>query len=476
MTTFVNAIKNQDARTENGMKARKSTADSVTDFFFKVGASRGQDVIPMFLGAATEDLDKSIRIAQWARDVRGGAGERQVFRDILVYLSNNRPEVAKSLIDKTPEIGRWDDLLIDLSNENGVRDYAFDKIKEALENKNGLCAKWMPRKGRIAAQLRNYLGWSPKFYRKTLVNLTKVVETQMCENKWDDINFAHVPSLAQARYRSAFNRHTSKYAEYTEKLVNGEEKVNAGAVYPYDVIKGLDLGWYRTRDNLSKAEKDLVIKQWDAMENFVGDASVLPMIDVSGSMFTNVGSNPNLTCLEVAVSLGLYVAEKNTGPFKDAFLTFSSEPSLEVAKGNIIEKVMQTKQADWGMSTDLHKAFDAVLNTAIKSNVSEDEMPKTLIIFSDMQFNHCVDFDDSAMQMIRRKYENAGYNLPKIVFWNLNSYDNVPVKFNEHGVALASGFSPSLMKSIFSDDLESFTPESVMLETIMVDRYDWKAA
>ena len=474
MTTFVDAINNQEARTENGMKARKSTANSVTDFFFKVGASRGQDVIPMFIKAQLEDADKAIRVAQWARDVRGGAGERQIFKDILVYLSKHNEDVAIALIDKTPTIGRWDDLLVDFQNDN-VRKYAFETIKKALNDGNALCAKWMPRKGAKAVELRKFLGWTPKQYRKTLVNLTKVVETQMCENKWDDINFEHVPSLASARYRNAFNRHTPKFNVYVEKLVDGEAKVNAGAVYPYDVTKSLKVGhgWYGSA-NLTKTEEDFIIKQWDALENFVGDASVLPMIDVSGSMGVEVGGNNNLTCMEIAISLGLYVAEKNKGVFKDAFLTFSGNPSLVVAKGNIVEKVRQTETAHWAMNTNLHKAFDVVLNSAVNSAVPESEMPKTLIIFSDMQFDSCVKFDDSAMEMIRRKYEDAGYELPKIVFWNLNAYDNVPVKFNEHGVALVSGFSPSLMKSIFSDDLDSFTPESVMLETIMDERYDWR--
>ena len=472
MTTFVDAINNQEARTENGMKARKSTANSVTDFFFKVGASRGQDVIPMFIKAQLEDTDKAIRIAQWARDVRGGAGERQIFKDILVYLSKHNEDVAIALIDKTPTIGRWDDLLIDFQSDN-VRNYAFETIKKALNDGNALCAKWMPRKGAKAVELRKFLGWSPKRYRKTLVNLTKVVETQMCENKWDDINFEHVPSLASARYRNAFTRHTPKFNVYVEKLSTGEAKVNTGAVYPYDVIKSLDVGSYWRGTNLSKTEEDFIINQWDALENFVGDASVLPMIDVSGSMGVEVGGNNNLTCMQVAISLGLYVAEKNKGVFKDAFLTFSGSPSLEIAKGNIIEKVRQAETAHWAMSTNLHKAFDVVLDSAVNSAVPESEMPKTLIIFSDMQFDSCVSFDDSAMEMIRRKYEDAGYELPKIVFWNLNAYDNVPVKFDERGVALVSGFSPSLMKSIFSDNLDSFTPESVMLETIMDERYNW---
>lgn len=465
MTTFVNAIKNQTTTTVNGMAARKSTADACVDLFFKIGASRGKDIIPQFVAAYVENRELALRIAQWARDVRGGAGERELFRQILAYLDKHDPDAAKALLNKVPEIGRWDDIFV----ADATKEHAFNLLKSALQEGNGLAAKWTPRKGVLAAQIRNYLGWTPKFYRKTLVGLTDVVEQKMCAKEWAKINFSHVPSVAAARYKSAFYRNAQEaYSAYVNALVNGESevKVNAGAVYPYQVIQGLG---YR---NMSKTETDLVQMQWESLENFVGDANILPMVDVSGSMYCDAGRNTSTTCLDVAVSLGLYLADKNKGKFKDAFLTFSSNPSLEYIKGNIVQKVSQMKSAQWGMSTNLERAFKLVLKTAKENFVPNEEMPETVLILSDMQFDSCTELSDSAIQMIQREYEAAGYKMPQIVFWNLNAYDNVPVKLNQAGVALVSGFSPSIMKAVLSASIEDFTPEKIMLEAIMSPRYD----
>mgnify|MGYP003346090127 FL=1 len=228
MNTFVNAVVNQEARTTNGMKARKQTANPAVDLFFKIGASRGKDIVPDFTAAYVQDPNVALRIVAWSRDARGGAGERQIFRDILKHLENTNIKAAIALMAKVPELGRWDDLLV--VESTSLKQIAFGMIQEALNADNGLCAKWMPRKGNIAVELREFLGWSPKFYRKRLVELTKVVEQNMCANTWDEINFSHVPSVASARYKKAFNRHTEKYAEYVQSLVKGdnpEVKVNA---------------------------------------------------------------------------------------------------------------------------------------------------------------------------------------------------------------------------------------------------------
>jgi hypothetical protein len=173
------------------------------------------------------------------------------------------------------------------------------------------------------------------------------------------------------------------------------------------------------------------------------------------------------------VSLGLYLADKNKGKFKDTFLTFSAKPQLVNLKGNILDKVKQMVTSEWQMNTDLHKAFDKILQTAVQHNVPQDEMPKMLLILSDMQFDRCTNFDDSAMQMIVSKYSDAGYTMPSIVFWNINANDNVPAKFDESGVALVSGFSPAIMKAVLAADFEEFTPHAIMLKTIMSDRYNF---
>lgn len=473
MTTFVEAVKNQEARTTNGMKARKSTANKVVDLFYNAGASRGKDILPAFTAAYVENKELALRVAAWLRDARGGAGERKLFRDILVHLEKTDPDAALALLAKVPELGRWDDIFV--FKTKFMKDAAYTLLGDALRERNGLAAKWTPRQGPVAAEIRTFFGMSPKFYRKSLVNMTNVVETQMCAKDWTSINFSHVPSVAAARYKKAFNRNTPTYATYVASLVKGDVagvKVNAGAVFPYDVLKGR-IGGYRT--TYDKTELDLIQKQWEALPNFVGDASILPLVDTSGSMTCPAGgyqSKSGLSCMEVAVSLGLYLADKNKGAFKDTFLTFSAKPRLLHLKGNINEKINQMCTGEIA-NTNLNAALDKILEVAVQHKVAQEDMPAMLLILSDMQFDGAVGGrDDSAMQMIARKYQAAGYTVPKVTYWNLNAaYGNAPVKFDTHGTALVSGFSPAVVKPLLAADLEVFTPESVMLKTIMDDRY-----
>ena len=468
MNAFVNAIANQEARTANGMKARQSTANACVDLFFAIGASRGKNIIPQFTAAFVENDDLALRIAAWVRDARGGAGEREVFRQILTHLETANPDAAAKLLAKVPELGRFDDLLV--FKTKPLKDKAYTLLGDALRARNGLAAKWTPRKGEVAAEIRKFFGMTPKQYRKTLVGMTNVVETAMCSGSWDTINYSHVPSVAHSRYKKAFGRHGTTYAEYVTKLVKGDAdvKINASAIFPHDVLKGRIGGYGVT---MSKQELDVIEAQWAALPNYIGDASVLPLVDVSGSMTCKAGTTGSTTCLEVAVSLGLYFADKGRSAFKDCMLTFSGSPQLVKLKGNINEKIDQMVATDWAMSTNLHAAFNKILDTAIKGKVSQADMPGTLVIFSDMQFNACVKHDDSAMEMIERKYADAGYELPKVVFWNLNAGSNVPVKFDKSGTALVSGFSPAIASAVLSGDNDGFTPEAIMLKAVMVDRY-----
>jgi len=461
MNSFVNAVENVqlETRTANGMKTYDSSKSALVDLFFTIGASRGKDLSVQFVKAMKQDETLALRLLMWARDVRGGAGERDVVRTILLSLEKNYPEVLSRLLPHVAEFGRWDDLLI--FKTKTIKDQAFTLIGNALRERNGLAAKWMPRQGPVAVEMRTFFGMSPKFYRKSLVNLTKVVEQSMCANTWDDINYSHVPSLAAARYQKAFKKHDpAGYEAYKAKLATGEAKVNASAVYPYDVIKSRRFG----------GDDKVIQAQWDALPNFIGDELVLPIVDVSGSMSCPVGGNANLTCMDVSVSLGLYLADKNTGPFKDMFLTFSDTPKLQVLKGNLLDKLNQLESSDWGMSTNLHAAFEAILKYAVKGGVNAGDMPKYVLVMSDMEFNHCAKHDDSAMGMIERKYKEAGYEAPSVVFWNLNARaGNVPVKHDKRGVALVSGFSPSIMTSILK--AEELDPTSVMMTTLNSPRY-----
>lgn len=471
--SFKSAVINSSSRTENvarttnGMKALKSTLSNTTDLFFKIGASRGKTITDQFAKAYSEDREMALRVAQWARDVRGGAGERELFRQVLKHLeATNKDELLNTrILENATEIGRWDDLLV--FTDAQVKDKAYGMIREALESGNGLCAKWMPRKGPVSIELRQAFGWSPKFYRKRLVELTKVVESAMCAKEFDSINFSHVPSLAMSRYSKAFGKNApDAFTAYKEALKKGDPKVakvNAGAVYPYDIVK-----------NVRHGDKGLADEQWKALPNFIGDASVLPIVDVSGSMTCKAGgyqSKSEITCLDVAVSLGLYCADKNTGPFKDVFLTFSTSPKFVTVTGTLSQKVKTMERSNWDMSTNLHAAFDEILRVSISNNVAREDMPKILLIMSDMQFNCCTGYDDRAIQMIRRKYNDADYEMPAVVFWNINAQENVPVRFDEKGTALVSGFSPAIMKAVLAADMDAMTPEAVMKKAVMSDRY-----
>lgn len=471
MNAFVNAVANQEARTSNNMKAHKSSSNALVDLFYNIGASRGKNIVPAFTAAYVENRDLALRIALWARDVRGGAGERQLFRDILVHLEKTDPTSAVLLVQKIADLGRFDDLFV-------FKTPALQNVADAIWHdaifvkQNGLAAKWTPRKGPVAARLCNKYKLNPKQYRKILVNLTKVVETQMCANDWDNINFSQVPSQASRIYRNAFKRHTTKFAEYVEKLNSGDKsvKVNASAVFPHEVLKGM-ISSYGIRALHEKTDLDHITAQWNALPNYVGNNKILPIVDVSGSMNCPAGRNTTVTCMDISVSLGLYLADKNTGPFNGTFLTFSERPELKTLHGNIMQKLDQIVKSDWGMSTNINSAFDTILDVAVKNDVPSSDMPKIILILSDMQFDQCIHHDDSAMEMIERKYNQAGYEVPIVVFWNLNGYNNVPVKSNKEGAALVSGFSPAIMKSILEANPSAFTPEGVMLQTILNERY-----
>jgi hypothetical protein len=470
---LVSALQQSNTTTENGMVTNSSSLDNCVDMFFKIGAFRSAeeaDVIRVFSLAFSEDPVSALRILFWARDIRGGAGERRVFRICLEYLSKANREAIVRNMPLISEYGRWDDLLVFFGTD--LQDEAAKLIKGALDSENGLCAKWMPRKGFVANELRKFMGMTPKDYRKTLVSLTNVVEQNMCSGKWEDINYSQVPSVAAARYQRAFyKRDTERYAEYIRLLSLPAEsrpegvKINAQAVYPYDVLK-----------SIRKGNEDVATAQWNELPDYMEGSSdmILPVVDVSGSMTTGISSGSSLTCMDVAISLGLYISERNVGPFQDHFITFSERPELQKLKGNLYERYHQLESSEWGMSTNLESVFDLVLRQAIKHNVGKESMPTKILILSDMEFNQAIRGGESvsAIEMIRGKYEQAGYDMPSIIFWNIQSRsggNNVPVRFDESGTALISGFSPSILKSILSGN--NITPIDIMQETINSERY-----
>jgi len=471
---FVDALRQEDMLTENGMATNSTSLNACVDLFFNIGAMRGQDtqrLIATFSKAFNEDPKRAMKLLFWARDVRGGAGERQVFKDILTYLAEDHDLALKPNVNLIAEYGRWDDLLVLVGTR--LEKDALSQIQAAIGAGNGLCAKWMPRKGAIAEKLRNFMSMSPKQYRKTLVNLTNVVETKMCAKEWDSIDFGKLPSVASARYQKAFGRNAyESYTAYIQSLVKGEAKINAGAVYPYDITKSLNHG------NASVANE-----QWKALPNYMEGANdmILPVVDVSGSMSCPAGGSKSVTCMDVAISLGLYISERNEGPFKDAFITFSDNPQLQVLSGSLKDRYTQMARADWAMSTNLEATFKLILDQATKHKLSQDEMPNKILILSDMEFNAATGsrgwgnsrsegWNPTAQQMIEKMYDAAGYTMPQIVYWNIQSRNGgVPVAFDKAGTALVSGFSPAIMTSLLGGDIES--PQQIMDKTILSERY-----
>lgn len=461
MNAFVNAAEQlPDSVTENGAETFASSLSSHLDLFFQVGASRGKaaEVTNLFKSALKQDEALAVRIALWARDARGGAGEREIFREMIKCMSE---AVQLKLFAKVVELGRWDDLevLID-SGSAPVQVQAANFWKEAVLAGHGLAAKWAPRKGKLVPKMRGLWAMSPKQYRKTIVTATNVVEQKMCAKDWDNIEFAHVPSVAAARYNKAFLKNAAeKYAEYKAALVKGETKINASALFPHDVVRG------RTQ----AVDHDVMNEQWKALPNFLGEktSDILVMSDVSGSMSCAVSGS--VTAMDVSIALGLYISERQVGAFKDLVLTFSGNPKFHKVQGaGIVERIANLAKADWGMSTDINKAFRLIVDTGVANKVPAAEMPKILLILSDMEFDYCG--KGTNFQAAQALYKEAGYEMPKVVFWNLNSRTkNVPVRAGENGVALVSGFSPAILKSILA--AEDFTPEKIMLDAVMSDRY-----
>lgn len=474
--------------TDNGMATLLTSNSGLVDMFFNAGAMRTAETseIANVVSKALSDSDNPVEVYKtlfWARDIRGGAGERRFFRESIKFMMQDATHVKniRKLLPLIPMYGRWDDLLIFLNTklENDV----VAIIKYALDNGNGLCAKWMPRKGEQAVRLRNALNMTPKQYRKTLVTLTKVVETQMCAKEWSDIEYGAVPSVAAARYQTAFMRNDEeRYSKYRDALISDDpevaatEKINAGAVYPYDIIRSLN----SNSTGVGEA-------QWKALENFLPEGSrILPMVDTSGSMDTPVSGS--VTAMDVAVSLGLYIAERQTGAFKGAWLNFSGKSTIRHIKGGSLKDRYQSIRNDsnWGMSTNILSAFESILTVGKQNNLTDADMPDCLIIFSDMQFDHAAGdkqypffrgetsrpYDESAQEIARKLFTDAGYKLPQIVYWNLvGSGTQAPVTFDESGTVLVSGFSPSLLKPILSLDVSEFTPYNMVKRTIDSDRY-----
>lgn len=469
MSNFLKAMQTEDTKTTNGMTTNSSSGSYLVDFFFKMGAARelnNREIINSFISALNENSELTMKALFYNRDIRGGQGERNTFRILFHYLCVNYPKLAEANIHNVVHYGRWDDLLVGLDTpiEKSIAAFIFD----ALSKGDKLCAKWMPRENKslawAAKKLMELFDITPRNYRKLLANNTEVVENLMCASKWGDINYNHIPSMAINKYRSAFYRNDGErfktWVEMLKDPKNNDVKINAGAIFPHNIVRSVISSLY-DRD---KTTSDMSQEQWNNLPNYMPEGyKILPVCDVSGSM--------NGTPIEVCIALGIYLSERNTGPFKDMFMTFSNKPKLQhLTSESLSEKIRQLHSASWGMNTNLEACFKQILNQATKHSLSEEDMPDVLLILSDMQFDQCVSGrDDSAIKMIHREYKSHGYKLPQVIFWNLNSSVGVPVRYDEKGTALVSGFSPSIMQTVLSGEMN---PMNVLLQTLNSERYN----
>jgi hypothetical protein len=481
---FVGAMQvaNNVTLTENGAITNKSTLNDVLDFFGAGGALRErseQDVINLFTRAYAQDRLLAMKILFYLRDVRQGQGERHTFRTLFTYLAKNYTDVAQKNLTNVPFYGRFDDLycLVGTPLESEVFVLFAKQLKEDLKNmKKGesvsLLAKWMksentssPEARRLGYKTRQALELTPKRYRKILSALRKyidVIEVKMCAGDWKEIDFEKTPSKASLNYRKAFGRHDQeRYAAYLKSVEKGEAKINAGAVYPYEIFRSIVNG---SPSPMEQKQADL---QWKAMPNWLegNEHYGLVIADTSGSMTSN-----NSLPLLVSMSLAVYFAEKNIGPFKDCWMTFSSTPTFHKLKGNTLyEKFKNMERAHWGFSTDLQAAFELILKTAKASKVPQKDMPTCLYIVSDMEFNDAGGVTN--YDAIKNKYANAGYKLPRLVWWNVNARnEQFPIRSDVNGTALVSGASPSILKSLLAAN--DFDPMSIIYETVNNPHYD----
>lgn len=460
---FLESLQTKDTFTENGMLTNSTTMNECVNLFFTIGAMRGQDksrLLSMFSKSFSESPLTAMKILFWSRDAREGAGERQIFKDIIEFLAQTHPNELRQNLKLISEYGRWDDMFVLFGTE--LEKDVLDLIVSGLEKSDGLCSKWIPRKGVVFNKIRQRMKTTPKELRKLLVGLSNTVEQKMCSKDWLNIEYSKVPSLAMSRYTKVFtNRDQVRFASYIQSLKEGKTKVNASTLYPYDVTKSLQYG-----------NQGLANEQWKALPNYMEGSSerILPVVDVSGSMSSQIGGKGNLTCVDVSISLGMYISERNEGVFKDHFITFSEKPKLQKLTGSLRERFLQLQNASWGYNTDLEAVFTLILNKAKESNVSESEMPTKILIMSDMEFDEAQGGSFTAQEMIREMYNESGYKMPDIIYWNIQSRNsNFPVKYDEKGTALVSGLSPSIIKSVLGG--EDMSPIKIMELTLNKDRY-----
>lgn len=476
--------------TENGAATHASAGSDCLDLFASVGALRSaedREIIRRFVRAFSEDPDLALKTLFYARDIRGGLGERKVFRVCLQWLAGNAPASVRKNLPYIAEFGRWDDLLCLLGTpcEKDALELIRTQLRADLEamdigNDVSLLAKWLPSVNasnaqtvRFAKKTARYLGMTDAAYRKTLTALRariRILENNLRERDYT-FDYAKQPSKALFKYRRAFRRNDGqRYAEFLDKVSRGEAKLHTDALMPYELVEPfLRFSWERRsfmRD-ISEAERQTLNATWASLPAFANDENALAIIDTSGSMYESGRPMP----AAVALSLGIYFAEHNTGAFRNRFIEFSSRPRLIELKGKTFaDRLQYAASFNEVADTNLEAVFDLILVTALRNRLPQKELPETLYLISDMEFNACVkNAGATNFENAKAAFESHGYRLPRIVFWNVQSRNaQQPVTQNEQGVALVSGCTPRIFGMLQKGDL---SPMGYMLETLGTERY-----
>ena len=478
--------------TENGAVSNRSTGKECLDLFATIGALRresDQEIAERFMRAYTENPDIAMKILFFARDVRGGLGERRVFRCILRWLAKNEPKSLLRNLGHVAEYGRWDDLLVLLDTSCGIETIAllkeqFDADLSALDDGGevSLLGKWLPSVNasnddavRLAKRLAKAFGLTDRNYRKALVRLRehiRILENNLRERDYT-FDYSKQPSKAMFKYRRAFLRNDKdRYSVFLKKVEKGETKLHTGTLLPYELVDPyLDgYGCWNSDSfmrDLSDEEKQTLNTTWNALPDFASDENALAIVDTSGSMYCENNPKP----ASVALSLGLYFAERAKGPYRNHFIEFSAHPELIEIKGETFaDRLRYIASFNQVANTNIEAVFQLILDAAVKNSVPQSDLPEKLYIISDMEFDSCV-FDSSLtnFENAKHKFEAAGYKLPQLVFWNVASRNRQqPVTQNEQGVALVSGCSPRIFSMVMDGML---SPYDFMLSVVNAERY-----
>lgn len=497
MNTFLNGMKTSAnyTLTENGALTHKSTMDGLMDLFAMGAAYRtrsDEDVILLFKNAFDEDPVYALKCLFYIRDIRGGQGERRFFRVATKWLASYNTEAMQRNLIHVPEFGRWDDLFVFIGTPLETDALNIVKHQLALDvqcKTPSLLGKWMPSENTssaktraTAAKVRKFLGMTPKQYRKTLSVLRariNVLERLMSEGRWDEIEFDKIPSKAGLKYKNAFARHdiermkkNPEVKSYEDFAKDTETKVNAKVLYPYEVVDKATNCFRTSMDNTNRL---MVNKFWDNLENYFQDKhfNALAVVDTSGSMTWSGGAAKPIN---VAISLGMYCAERAKGPFAGHYVSFASRPQLIEVKGvDFVDKVRRIYNANLCDNTNIEATFDMLLNTALSNHCSQADLPENIIILSDMEFDTARGYyshngnTKTLMENIRDKWARAGYRMPKLIYWNLDArQNNIPEDIGVGLISYVSGMSPSIFETILSGK----TGVDLMLEKLDSPRYE----